>query len=261
MKWLIGTILFFSMNVFSSTTTITFCFENANYPPYLSSATDNLDNPDGYTGLLIDLVNKAAKKSNVNAQFIAMPWLRCQNLVRKNKANALFAIIQTDIRERLFQFPIKRNNKQFHLMNSEYSLFIKKGSILDMKSKELVNSEGLNLAFYKQHAKYGLAAPLGYVVTQLLSDNNVLAPHEVNAEEGLQLVASEQLDGYVIDRLIGEGIIDLLNLTSLVRSTKHPVLTKVWHVAFNKNFYHNNRDLVDRFWFYLDQSRQQLNEK
>jgi hypothetical protein len=53
----------------------------------------------------------------------------------------------------------------------------------------------------------GLSAPLGYIASQRLQALGVHAKVNQNAEKALQLVALGRLDGYVIERQIGNTLI------------------------------------------------------
>jgi hypothetical protein len=99
---------------------VTFCYENKHNAPYVFSLDNAEHDPKG---IVINIIRSAAKKANLPIQFISRPWLRCQQMVKNNQAQALFAMIKTPERTPLFSFP---TDKSHALMTVEYGLFIKK---------------------------------------------------------------------------------------------------------------------------------------
>jgi polar amino acid transport system substrate-binding protein len=160
--------------------TITVCFEDTDYPPFINA--NQQVNPI-YGGLLIDIVNQAAKQSNIKMNFIRRPWLRCQKMVEDNQAQALFAMIKTPQRMEQFAFPSVKNHM---LMKAKYHAFFKRdGAFSDQAIQDnltLTNGK-LNIKQYKNKTLYGLSAPSGYVVKQFLRDNEILSPHDYTLDQ------------------------------------------------------------------------------
>jgi len=240
-------------------TIVTFCYEDRNFPPYIFSTSIN-DQPKG---LMIDLISLSAKDAGITVNLISKPWLRCQKLVKQNQANALFAMIQTPERSQIFAFPKSLDSKQAYLFKGEYALFIQKGGPFDLdKTKNpLINKNGLNLDVYYPLAKYGLSAPLGYVVRKILKDKNVLSSLNLTPIQGLKFVANGKLDGFVIDRQIGLFLSKELELEHKLNTTKHSLLQTKWHAAFNKAFYQTNQKKIDEFWNAFEKHRNHLINK
>ena len=238
---------------------VTFCYEDRNFPPYIFSTSNN-DQPKG---LMIDLILLSAKDAGFTVNLISKPWLRCQKLVKQNQANALFAMIQTNERSQIFAFPKNKNLQQPYLFQGEYALFIQKGGPFDLDKTQnpLINKNGLNLDVYYPLAKYGLSAPLGYVVRTILKDKNVLSSLNLTPIQGLKFVANGKLDGFVIDRQIGTYLSKELNLEHKLTATKHSLLQTKWHAAFNKEFYQMNQKKIDEFWNAFERHRSHLVNK
>jgi len=238
---------------------VTFCYEDRNFPPYIFSTSNN-EQPKG---LMLDLISLSAKDAGITVKFITKPWLRCQKLVKQNQANALLAMIQTQQRSQVFAFPKIKKSKQAYLFKGEYAIFIQKNGPFDLdKTKHLlINKNGLNLSVYYPLAKYGLSAPLGYVVRKILEDKNVLSSLNLTPIQGLKFVANGKLDGFVIDRKIGIYLSKELQLDHKLMATKHSLLKTKWHAAFNKEFYQTHQKPIDNFWYAFEIHRAHLINK
>lgn len=254
MKTFIFLLFFNSCSVYA--TIVTFCYEDRNFPPYIFSTSNN-DQPKG---LMIDLILLSAKDAGFTVNLISKPWLRCQKLVKQNQANALFAMIQTNERSQIFAFPKNKNLQQPYLFQGEYAIFIQKDGPFDLdKTKQLlIDENGLNLDVYYPVAKYGLSAPLGYVVRTILKDKNVLSSLNLTPIQGLKFVANGKLDGFVIDRKIGTYLSKELNLEHKLTATKYSLLQTKWHAAFNKEFYQTNQKQINEFWNAFERHRSHL---
>jgi polar amino acid transport system substrate-binding protein len=250
--------LFINSNLLYATV-VTFCYEDRNFPPYIFSGPKG-EQPKG---LMLDLILLSAKDAGITVNLISKPWLRCQKLVKQNQANALFAMIQTPERSLVFAFPKSLNAKQAYLFQGQYAIFVKKNGPFDLDDThhKLVNENGLNLDVYYPLAKYGLSAPLGYVVRQILEDKNVLSSLNLTPIQALKFVANGKLDGFVIDRQIGLFLSKELKLDHKLTATKHSLLQTKWHAVFNKAFYQTNQKQIDLFWNAFEKYRSPLINK
>jgi len=239
--------------------TVTFCFEDRNFPPFIFTSANN-QQPKG---LLLDLILLSAKDAGITVNLTSKPWLRCQKLVKQNHANALFAMIQTDERSQVFAFPKSLNSKQAYLFKGQYAIFVQKNGPFDLDhtNNKLIMEGRLNLAVYHPLAKYGLFAPLGYVVRKILEEKRVLTSLNLTPTQALKFVANGKLDGFVIDRHIGNYLTKELRLTDKLIPTKDHLLETHWHVAFNKAFYQKHQKQIDNFWNAFDNHRNHLINK
>ena len=211
------------------------CHEANSYPPYvyLSGGAP--------TGILVKTIEHAAHLSAAKITFYSAPWLRCQKDVQSGRANALFAMVKTPEREKLYQFP-SDNPDSFFLWQAQYPVFYKQSNEFD-------------LANYQPNR--GLAAPLGYVVTDTLKKRNWLSPYAYEPSEGLPMVAIDKLDGYVVERLIGKSLIDQLKLSDKVVATEKSLLNTNWYIPFNREFYKVNKAKINHFWRQVAKARKQ----
>lgn len=220
---------------------ISICLENAEFSPLINGQQAiNKEQP----GPLIELIQQTAVQADINIEFSRIPWGRCLSYVDKGKINALLPSAKTNVRATKYQFP---SNKEQFLVLAPYHIFY--------------NSSDLNRAFYEDltttkdkstlpvpYLKYGLTASFGYVVNDLLADLNLLAIHNYEAKVGLKMVANKKLDGYVVMKKLGEHKLTSLGLVERVKVTREPLMEERLYIAFNKDFYKDNKALVDKFW-------------
>ncbi|CCQ11703.1 ABC-type amino acid transport/signal transduction systems, periplasmic component/domain [Pseudoalteromonas luteoviolacea B = ATCC 29581] len=220
--------------------TITFCTEARPYPPFVY-----LNEHGEATGLLVDIVKQSAEKSGFKAIFISHPWLRCQKLVEENHAQALFGMIRTPERAALFQFPAQRAQ---YIAAAEYPIFYTHQSVLYEHQSQLFTQSEFNTDQYRKIRKFGLQAPLGYVVQTFLVNSELTAEDSYTVDEGLEMAANNRLDGYVVERTIGLSRTKSLGLENVLLVSNTPVTKDYWYVPFNKQFYVQNQTLIDTFW-------------
>lgn len=229
-----------------------FCHEAEHYPPYIE-----FKDGQATKGILIKLISQAASQTGINAKFVARHWLKCQELVRQGRMQALFAMIQTPERSQIFQFPGRENGSQPYLMLSEYPLVVRRNGPLHLDNRlpSLVTEQGLDAQEYAKYRRYGLGAPSGYVVHDQMKQWDVLADLNWPAVKGLQMVALGKLDGYSLDRRIGRALVAQLELGDQLVMSQAPVLSSRWHVPFNRQTYQKHPALIQRFWQEVDRAR------
>jgi polar amino acid transport system substrate-binding protein len=243
-------VVFLSFPAFCFGADVVFCYEDQNYEPYVFHLNNSENVP---TGLLINIIRAAAKKANLPIQFVRRPWLRCQQMVKDNEAQALFAMIKTPERTTLFAYP---KDESQALTTVEYGLFIKKNGFLDNKNTLAdITSAGnrLNVGKYKKHLQFGLSAPTGYVVNDILSKNNILSNFEYTLDEGLIAVADNRLDGYVVAKLIGINKVNEHLLSNLIYWSNITLDSNDWYIPFNKEYYQQNKMRIEKFWLEISQ--------
>lgn len=221
-------------------TSVTFCAETRPYPPYVY-----IDEQGKAAGILIDIINKSASQSGFKANFITHPWLKCQKLVEDNEAQALFGMIKTPERETTFQFP--KSTEQY-IAAAEYPVFYAKASVFNNHYDAIFTPEQFNAETYRDIKRFGLQAPLGYVVQKLLTNYELAADINYTVDEGLEMAARNRLDGYIVERTIGLSRLKTLQLEDKLLVSDTPITKDYWYVPFNKQFYQQNQALVDKFW-------------
>ena len=203
------------------------CYEDNNYPPYIYR-----DESVG-KGILVDIIIAAAQETRVSLALYSKPWMRCQQDVISGEAHALFAMIETDQRKKIFAFPPENKLSHWYLWLAQYPVFRAKG-------KPFIAAQ--------YQPQTGIGAPFGYVVLDMLKDKNWLSPYQYEPKDGLKMVAMNKLDGYVVERQIGIHLLEVINHTKDVEVSQHLMLQSNWYLPFNKSFYESYPTLVEAMW-------------
>ena len=231
--------VFFS-NTINAQPTLKICHENNHYPPYIYLDDAKL------SGILIEIIKLASKQTQFKVEFYAKPWARCQKDVKAGTAHALFAMISTHERQQDFAFPPNAQLQNWHLWTAQYPVFTPINNKFDIDN---------------YRPQKGIGAPRGYVVWQKLQEKNWLSPYQYEAVEGLNMLAINKLDGYVVERLIGLNLMNENNLSNKIKMSEFSMLDTRWYAPFNKNYYKNNREQVHIFWQKLASARKDLEQK
>jgi polar amino acid transport system substrate-binding protein len=221
---------------------LSICYEIEGLAPYISVGND--DNKP--SGIIIDMLYTAASTLDIELQFHRAPWLRCQKMVQQNSLNATLGMIWTAQRAQQFRFPDHDSGTAHsarYLWLAQYPVFSSP-------------STPFNLQQYQP--QFGISAPLGYVVEELLQNKGWLSPYQVAAENGLQLVIDGKLDGYSVERQVGLHHLQRLQLTDKITVSSENLLTEKWFLVFNMDFYQKNHTLAEQLWFNLAPVRQAL---
>ncbi|NTS75549.1 hypothetical protein HR060_01605 [Catenovulum sp. SM1970] len=240
--------LFFSA-ISSANDVIQFCSIDKAFKPYF----DNRRSLEQQTDLMLaKRVLTGIKANNWQHQLHTLPWLRCMKGLESGQYQAAFAMIKTQERARIFAFPA---DVKHYLAKVEYPIFYRKGGVLDHYTiKRLLFSAtgAFDVAYYRSIQEFGLAAPLGYVAYHYLADKQLLADTTPDADVAFHALNADRLDGFVIEREIGQALLLEQGLDEVIVATEHAVLNAYWHVAFNKDFYQQNTAAVDNFWAHLN---------
>lgn len=148
-------------------------------------------------------VKLAGKLADFEVQFVAKPWLRCQKEMEENRVHGLFSMIETPERVTQFVFPSSVGVNGAYLAEVEYPVFVSVSSVLSQRETEWISARGINWPVYRRFKDKGLAAPLGYVVYEMLRKNHGLSSIEYRGGSGLKMVSLQRLDGYVVERTLG----------------------------------------------------------
>ena len=215
------------------------CYEMAENLPYL----DSLNSEETTKGYFNELIDKTGQSLGIEIIFKRDSWGRCKRNVLDGSFHGLFPMIATPERVNEYAFPKDvLSNPSRYLWKFDYPIFYTKNKPLD-------------LSHYPTRLSTGLGAPFGYVVYDILASKKLLTPLNYSVEEGLNLVAQGQLDGYVVETEVGKRILNELGEQDRVSISEQSFLTSFMEVAFAPQFYKENEDLVERFWTTLNQHR------
>jgi polar amino acid transport system substrate-binding protein len=201
-------------------------------------------------GLLLDLIQSAAKQANLHLELQRQPWKRCIWQLQQGLSDGIFAAIWQPERDAWGQFPGRDTQsntpvqRDYRLWQVDYPIIVRKGSSLEWNGKQFSGMQN------------GLSAPLGYVANQQLADLGVLVKPTYNAEKALKLIALGRLDGYVLERQIAHTHIRNLGLQAQLGLLAKPLFSADWYLPLSHQFYRLHPQTAQRFWRALGEQRE-----
>lgn len=223
---------------------LTLCIEDADYSPYLIGNSGSSTN-----GMLPQLIRAAAEDNQQALKVIAYPWKRCIDMLSKGQVDALAASLWLPERDAWAAFPKFPDQPQGtpdrskRLWSAEYPVFVPQQGTLSYDGKQF------------RGVKTGLSAPPGYVAWQRLKDAGLLNNAVLPPKNGLKLVALDRLDGYIVERNIGQHLLHKMGLASQVTTLPTPYISDDWYLVFAHQFQAANPDLTQRIWTSLGKIR------
>lgn len=225
---------------------LTFCYENQNYLPFVRQSPGG-QVIFGQNGILPDMVLKATKRLGIEAHFIQKPWKRCIHLLKTGRADGLLPAIWQQDREDWGLFP-KRNGQpdsRYRVWQADYMVYSHKASALRWDG---VRFQGL---------RAGLSSPLGYVSEKKLRQLKAISPLSYLPIQGLHLVAKQRLDGYVLERSIGDYLVSAEQLSADITPLKIPFLSADWYLPVSHHLVRQHPDAAQQLWRALAKIREQ----
>lgn len=226
------------------------CHELGGLPPYINTAEADRDLPQ--PGLILELIEQAARQAQVQVQTHQQPWKRCIHELQTGTSDGAFVAIWQAGRDVWGRFPGRDPQRQlpadphYSLWRVDYPILVRKGSALQWDGQRF------------QGVKYQLSAPLGYVARQRLEALGVLSSTSLTPAKALNLVAKGRLDGYVMERHVGQTLIDRLQLGDELMLLPQPLLEADWYLPLSHQFYQRHPEVAERFWRALAAQRDQL---
>ena len=220
-------------------TPVSVCYELENLAPFISA--DTADQQP--VGILVDMLDSAVATLDIELHYVRAPWLRCQKMVLDNSAQATLVMIWSAERGKKFRFPDQQSGSK----NSSRYLWLSQYPVFSLKT------EPFSLQHYQP--RYGIGAPLGYIVEQWLQDKGWLSPYKVSAKKGFQRVLDGKLDGYSVERQVGLLHLQRLQLADKIGPSHDNLLTEKWFLVFNNAFYQQHSALVEQLWTHLEAAR------
>jgi len=221
-----------------ATKSVQLCFEDEDYSPYFTGDSQKVS--PSSPGILVELSKAAFEKAGLQVEFIRRPWKRCMHMLKDNDVAGMFGVIHLPEREKIGRYPM-RNGKidtSRRLVNADYSIF-------RHVSRPSFGWDGKN--FKKNNLK--LAVPLGYAMAKSLEEKHKVVPNTSFLPDiGLQLVAQERLDGYIVEKRVGLHLLNKLNLSGQVEPHTPPFSRHPLYLFLSHDFYENNSKESEKVW-------------
>ncbi len=226
---------------------ITLCYEEQDYRPYLSTTTQNTDDKTGLRGMFPDMALLAGKQAGIEVRFITSSWKRCIDLVRTGRADGMFAAIYKAEREKWAAYPRTEGKIDIdkRLWTVDYNVYSHRNSPLTWNGTDF------------QHVTNGVDAPIAYFTYDQLKKMAVLPARNSLPEKGLQLLALQRLDGYVLEQFTAESLINRLKLNDQLKSHQPLFASENLYLVLSKQWAGSQSDRAEAFWSALAKVREQ----
>ena len=211
-----------------------FCLEDQNFAPFVIG----VDVPEeGYWGIVPDLMMLTSIAIDRPIRFERKPWKRCQAEVKQGETDALAVFIYTEERAKWSVFP--RTDSVLddrYLYQSDYLIFTYPGSNITWDGKTLLPKSAT------------IQSVPGYVSDQRVQAMGFKPMASLQATNALKLIARQQLDGYILDAVVGKTLLKELALEDSVETIELPFMSHYWYIAFSKQSYAARADDIEAFW-------------
>jgi ABC-type amino acid transport substrate-binding protein len=183
-------------------------------PPYFYS--DETGNP---TGLLVELVRDASRKSGVPVNFVVTNWPRAQLEAKNGRADLIFPVVHTPEREAWLEYPHAPITR-FEMMvfanrNPEFSF---SGNVSDLKGLRIGK-----IAKGRMHPKFRLLEEGGQAYVE---------PRD-NVRQLINAVHHGRLDAFVAPRLMTLWTADMIGIEG-VEPFETPMGMSNIYLAFSR---------------------------
>lgn len=220
------------------------CVESQAYPPYFLQADSDFSEP--YPGVLPQLVRQAATAAGITPHYVRHPWKRCLKLLELNKVDAVFAAIFQQDRQKIGRYPMLegREDQSRSLATADYVIFSNSDSPVHWNGQ------------FDKTTTPSIGAPLGYVVVRTLKQQHQIETStNVLPAEGLHAVAKGRLDGYIVEKGIGNSILRNHKLESAVTPLEPIFERHFLHLMISHQFYDRHTTLAETFWNHIGELR------
>jgi len=228
------------------------CYENQDLSPYTSAPVGTAA---GHPGLVVELIEQAARSAQLRLVLHRQPWKRCVHEVRQGASDGVFVAIWWADRDAWGRFPGRTPDGQTpvdpsrSLWPAEYRVIVRPDSSLQWDGRSF---QGIN---------HGIGAPLGYAVSQYLKSMGVLANESLAPATALKLVVAGRLDGYVLESELGLALIKREGLQGQLVLLPTPVVRADWYLPLSHQFYAAHPERAERLWQAIGEQRQQRAEE
>jgi polar amino acid transport system substrate-binding protein len=216
------------------------CHEDQEYPPHIYKVKGGQSQ-----GILPEIIRNSLDDLNIKYKMVGYPWKRCIYELKKGNVHAIFAAIWSPDRDRWLKFPKTKKKLDYSrsLWKAEYPVFVRKDTKVKFENKKFSNVVN------------GISAPPGYIAEQKLREMQVLSKSSYLVKQALPLVLKSRIDGYVVEREIGNHYITSLNASDQLTTLKNNFIVAHWFMPVSKDYYRENTKLVEKMWNRMSQAR------
>ena len=228
----------------STSEPLVICYEDQHFPPYILGTSGQVA---GHGGIIYDYIEQSAALLEHPVVFERKPWKRCQVELQHGDVDAMFATIYTEERDAWAAFPKTDgvpDDRYLHF--ATYPVFVPMGSELSWNGEAFSPEKPL------------VQSVPGYVSEKKLLAMGMRPITALLPREALPLVATGRLDGYVLEEQLGRELARQMGLEDNITTLPIPFLEQPWYLAFSKQRYAQDPELVETFWTILMEVRETL---
>lgn len=191
------------------------------------------------TGLHNVMTLQALTGLKIDFQLHSMPWFRCLHAVSKGAMDGAIGVGWTKERAATMHFPLRADGQP----DPAQALFAVNYSVYRLKTGQLL-WDGQQ---FKQ-VKYGLAAPKGFVVAEMLQQLGVLNPIDADMTEAIKLTLNRRLDGFVQSQLVAQGQLTANNADTLIEQLEPVFFRQPLYLTFSRQAMNRNPEQLSQIW-------------
>lgn len=177
------------------------------------------------TGLHNVITLKILTKLGVRFQLQSMPWVRCLHAVSKGDVDGAIGVGWTAERASNMHFPLQANgdpNPALALFSVNYYVYSHVQGDLQWDGRHF------------SQVKFGIAAPKGFVVAQMLQHAGVYNPLEADIDAAIMLTVNRRIDGFVQSGTVAEGQLAQSTDAALIKRLEPAFFRQPLYLVFSK---------------------------
>lgn len=212
------------------------CHDAAVDPKYEQSVTIGAYT---VTGLHNVMTLKILTKLGIEFQLHSMPWLRCLHAVTKGDVDGAIGVGWNAERSHSMHFPLQLNGEP----DPAQALFSVNYFVYSHTDGEL-QWDGQKF----HQVKFGIAAPKGFIVAQMLQQLGVYNPLEAEINAAIMLTVNRRIDGFVQSRTVAEGQIAQSKDAKLIKRLEPVFFRQPLYLVFSKQAMQQNPVPLTHIW-------------
>jgi polar amino acid transport system substrate-binding protein len=212
------------------------CHDAAVDPKYEISATVGAYT---VTGLHNVMTLQVLSKLGIEVQLQSMPWLRCLHAVTKGDIDGAIGVGWNAERSRSMHFPLQPNGEPDPaqaLFSVNYYVYSHAQGDLQWDGQKF------------HQIKFGIAAPKGFIVAQILQQLGVYNPLEVEIDAAIMLTVNRRIDGFVQSGTVAEGQLAHSKDASLIKKLEPVFFRQPLYLVFSKLAMQRNPTQLKQIW-------------
>lgn len=219
------------------------CHDAAVDPKYEASVTVGAYT---VTGLHNVMTLKILTKLGIEVELQSMPWVRCLHAVSKGDVDGAIGVGWTAERARSMHFPLQANGEPdpaLALFSVHYFVYSHAQGDLQWDGAQF------------HQVKFGVAAPKGFIVAQMLQQLGVYNPLEAEIDAAIMLTANRRIDGFVQSRAVAEGQLATSKDARLIKRLEPAFFRQPLYLVFSKQAMQRDPALLIKIWQTIPQFR------